>query len=370
MAKTYRVAIIGSTGRGNYGHGLDTVWKQTPQAEVVAVADDNEQGLSAAVKKTGAAKGYADYQKMLQQEKPDIVAVAPRWIDRHHEMVLACADAGAHVYMEKPFCRTMQEADDIVKAVETKHLKLVIAHQSRYSPVLKAIQKMIEEGQLGRVLEIRARGKEDRRGGAEDLWVLGTHVLDLMRALAGSDARACYARMTAKGEPVTKADVYPGNEGLGPLAGDGLSATYVFDNGLNGYFASYRNQAGNPRRFGLQIFGSKGIAELFSGYGVPGYFLPDSSWSPGRSGAKWVPITSNGPGKPESLKGSSLHHGNVAAVKDLIASIEEDRLPLGNVYNAAGATEMIHAVFESHRQGQPVELPLKNRQHPLTMLDA
>ncbi len=192
-------------------------------------------------------------------------------------------------------------------------------------------------------------------------------MLDLMRALAG-DARLCHARMTEKGKPVTQADVHPGNEGLGPLAGDGLTATYTFDNDVNGYFASYRNQGGNPRRFGLQIFGSKGVAELLTGYLVPGFFLADPAWSPGRSGAQWVPITSNGPGKPESIKGSSLHEGNVAAVKDLIASIEEDRQPLGNVYNAAGATEMIHAVFESHRQGGPVEFPLKNRQHPLTML--
>jgi predicted dehydrogenase len=143
----------------------------------------------------------------------------------------------------------------------------------------------------------------------------------------------------------------------------------VFDNNVNGYFASYRNQAGDPRRFGLQIFGSKGIVELFTGHLVPGYFLADSSWSPGRTNSQWVPISSNGPGKPESLDGGSLHSGNVAAVKDLIASIEEDRLPLGNVYNAAGATEMIHAVFESHRQGGPVELPLKNREHALTMLE-
>lgn len=368
MAKTYRVAIIGSTGRGNYGHGLDTVWHEIPQTEVVAVADDNEQGLEAAQKKTGAKQAYRDYEKMLREHKPDIVAVGPRWIDRHHEFVLACTAVGANIYMEKPFCRTLAEADEMVRAVESTHVKLAIAHQSRYSPVLTAVKRMIEEGRIGKMLEIRARGKEDRRGGAEDLWVLGTHVLDLMRALAG-DASSCYARMTNEGKPVTAADVYAGREGLGPLAGDGLSATYVFDNQVNGYFASYRNQAGNPRRFGLQIFGSQGIIEMFSGYNVPGYFLADSSWSPGRSKSQWVPVTSNGPGKPESLKGSSLHDGNVAAVKDLIAAIEEDRQPIGNVYNALGATEMIHAVFDSHRVGGPVEMPLKNRQHPLTMLD-
>ncbi|MEC9352083.1 MAG: hypothetical protein VYD81_02105 [Planctomycetota bacterium] len=43
--KKYRVAIIGRTGKGNYGHGLDTVWKEIKQAEIVAIADESPAGL-------------------------------------------------------------------------------------------------------------------------------------------------------------------------------------------------------------------------------------------------------------------------------------------------------------------------------------
>ena len=42
--KTYRVAVIGHTGKGNYGHGIDTVWLKVPQCEIVAVADADEKG--------------------------------------------------------------------------------------------------------------------------------------------------------------------------------------------------------------------------------------------------------------------------------------------------------------------------------------
>ena len=61
--------------------------------------------------------------------------------------------------------------------------------------------------------------------------------------------------------------------------------------------------------------------------------------------------------------------GNVAAVKDLIAAIEENRQPKCSVYEARGATEMIVACFESQRVGRPVPLPLVNRKNPLTMLE-
>ena len=62
------------------------------------------------------------------------------------------------------------------------------------------------------------------------------------------------------------------------------------------------------------------------------------------------------------------HPGNLLIVRDLIRSIEEDGQPLGSIYEGRGATEMIVAVFESHRQGGPVKLPLENRNNPLTML--
>ena len=66
--KPYRVGVIGHTGRGNYGHGLDTVWREVPGTQVVAVADANPKGLDAAVKRLKAPKGYADYRKMLDAE--------------------------------------------------------------------------------------------------------------------------------------------------------------------------------------------------------------------------------------------------------------------------------------------------------------
>src|SRR5437763_1297276 len=188
MPKAYRVAVIGRTGRGNYGHGLDVVWKSVDNVEIVAVADSDERGRATAAKRLGAKNAYADYRLMLEKEKPQIVSVADRHLDQHRDMVLACARAGASVFLEKPMARTLAEADEMVKACETHHVKLAIAHQTRYSPRLKRVRELIAAGRLGDLLELRGRGKEDARGGGQDLMVLGTHVMDLMRLLVG-DAR-------------------------------------------------------------------------------------------------------------------------------------------------------------------------------------
>ena len=267
MAK-HRIGIIGHTGRGNYGHDVDNVWLQFATCEIVGVADADETGRAAAAKRLKAPAAFADFRKMLDETKPTIVSVCPRWIDQHRDMVLACAERGIHVYMEKPFCRSPAEADEIIAACEKHDVKLALSHQTRYSPKLPVIRDMILDGQIGDLLELRGRGKEDARGGGEDLWVLGSHVMNLIHFFGG-EPQWCFATVQQAGRPIKKSDVYEGKEGIGPLAGDHVTATYGLEDGVTAHFGSKRNAAGG--RFGLQIFGSKGVIEILTDAGdLPG----------------------------------------------------------------------------------------------------
>ena len=111
-----------------------------------------------------------------------------------------------------------------------------------------------------------------------------------------------------------------------------------------------------------------GILQLTTGSLPAAYFLDDPAWFPGKSKGAWQEITSAGLGKPEPLKDGGLGLGNIWIAKDLIDAIEKDRQPLGSIYDGRAALEMILAVYESHRMKGPVEIPLKNRKHPLTLL--
>lgn len=366
MAAKYRVAVIGDSKRGQYGHGIDTVWLKLPECRIVGVADPDAAGLAAAVKRLEAPQGYADYRKMLDETQPDIVAIGPRWLDQHRDMVVEAAGRGLHIYMEKPMCRTLVEADEMVAACEKNQVKLAIAHQTRYSPKLHVVRDMIYDGKIGRVLELRGRGKEDRRGGGEDLWVLGSHIMNLIHHFGG-EPQWCFATVSQGGHPISRQDVVQGNEGIGPLAGDALVAMYGLEDGVTATFGS-RREAGNGARFALQIFGSEGMIEILTGHLPAVHYLPDPTWSPGRSGAKWIPVSSAGPGEPEPLTDGGLDAGNILACRDLIAAIEQDRLPECNVFEGRMTIEMIAAVFESHRLGAPVGIPLKNRENPLKLL--
>jgi predicted dehydrogenase len=360
----YRVAVIGRTGKGNYGHSLDTVWLKCDKVEIVAVTDENETGRAAAAKRLGAKNAYADYKQMLEKEKPQIVAVADRWPDCHRDMVVACAEYGASIFLEKPAAQTLQQADEMVTACEKHHVKCAIAHQTRCSPRVKVIKDLIGAGKIGDVMELRGHGKEDKRGGGEDLMVLGTHTFDLMRHLVG-DAKWAFARIEQGGRKAVAGDVRQGGEQIGPILGDHITATYGFTGGAVGHFFTHVAKAGANTRYWLEVRGTKGTIHVGFGTLPTAYLCEDPGGMFGNSKAAWQEITSAGLGKPEPLTAKELDNGNILIVNDLIEAIEKDRAPLSGLHDGRAALEMILAVYESHRLERAVELPLKNRKHPL-----
>ena len=341
-----------------------------PKLLVVAVADDDPAGRALAAKRLKVEKTYDDYRTMLVREKPQFVVVAPRWLDGHKDMILACAESGVlGVLCEKPLAPDLASCDAIVDACERSHMKLAMAFQTRYSPRYERIKSLIAEGAIGEVLELRGRGKEDRRGGGEDLMVLGVHILDLCHDLLG-DPAWCFARVTDQGRPVGPTEVRSGAEGIGPLAGDRVDAMFGFKaTPVIAHFASSRpNEPG--RRFGLTICGSKGCIWMSTGWMSPAFHLADPTWiATGK--VPWSPITIARRDKPEPVAENGLAAGNRAIVADLIHAVETDTQPRTHVRAARTAVEMVLACYASHGQGGMVALPLADRaQHPLTRLQS
>lgn len=365
------VAVIGHTGRGNYGHGLDTMWLKIDETQVVAVADADPRGLSLATKRLEGAKGFADYQVMLHTIKPEYVAVCPRHPDQHFDMVLAAIEAGAKgIYCEKPFVRNPAEADALIAAANKRGTKVAVAHRNRYHPALEHIDKLIESGELGKVLELRGKGKGDHRGGGEDLWVLGSHIVNLFCYFGGGKPKSASGMLLQDGKLVTREDVKRGNEGLGPLAGNEVHARFLMDNGLVAYYESIANDGTSPDGYCFQIIGSKGIVTWHIDRDPVAHFTPGNPYNPANTPRKWIPITSQGVGKEETDRGSIQEvHNHVAAGTDLLGAVSGNSAPKCDIQDAAWTVEMICGVFESHRQGgKIVEFPLQERENPLGKL--
>jgi predicted dehydrogenase len=356
MAKQYRTAVIGRTGRGNYGHGLDTAAKTHPRLQVIAVADDDPDGLKKAADRLGVKAVYADWRRMLAAEKPEIAVIAMRWIDCHEEMAVAAAKAGCSIFMEKPMAPSLAACDHIIEACDAAGTRIVLAHNMRCCPILDNVRSRISEGVIGDLLELRARGKEDKRAGGEDMMVLGTHLFDMMRRFGG-DPEWVFGRVTLGGRDITRADVtLNGPEAMGAIAGDEITGVFGFSSGPVGHFASKKNSDVSGQRWGLDLVGNKATLRIRAAH-VPEIWLTSSR--PDQD-PKWVRLLI-----PESIGPRSQEQANHLLIDDLVAAMESKSEPQAGGRTARWTIEMAHGIYASQRTGGRVKLPLKERLNPL-----
>lgn len=346
-----RVAVIGRSGRGNYGHQLDLAFTGHERAEIVAVADEREAGLREARERTGAPQGYIDFRVMLERERPDLVVVAPRWVDCHEEMALAALDAGAHVYCEKPIAQTLEQADAMVAAAKARGLLFGVALPAVHEPRFARLRALLDDGLIGDVLQLKGLCKWDHRSGGQDFTVLGVHFADMIRRLGGA-AVSCTGHLIGGGGP------RDGDEQVGPVDGRGMWGAYGLRSGLLATIESWpcgvEDRARHPYR--LEVHGTKGILVHRAPYADHSLWHHDGPVTlPGES--KWTRI----PTEPIARYGD--YHRLAAA--DYLDAIDKGREPACSGEDGTAALEMVHAVYASVLAGTTVPLPLAERAHPL-----
>ena len=227
---------------------------------------------------------------------------------------------------------------------------------------------MIADGIIGKITALRGRGKEDHRGGGEDLWVLGTHVFDLFNALAG-DPVSCSAEIRTEGKLVEANDIKTGNEGLGLIAGDELHARWKMKNGWHATFDSIRNHGKRESNFGMQIIGNEGVIDLRCDCEPFAHIREGIPWLPTEKASDWIPISSHGVGQKETLAIRLLVHHHKAVLLDLIDSVEQGGTPKCGLEEGISTVRYVQSVFASHAQmGKVISFPLKYRENPLSLL--
>lgn len=371
MTTTYRVVAIGHTGRGDYGHAIDLSAAELPQVELVAVADPDPAGRAAAQSRTRAPRAYADYRAMLVQERPDLALVCPRWCDQHVAMILACIDAGVRgIYCEKPLAPTLADADEVLAACRRAGVWLTVAHRSRENPYLQRAHDLLAGGELGRLEALRAHGKFDQRAGAMDLAVLGAHLFDQMRCLAGAPTWV-FGTVTERGRPIMREDARPGAEGVGLIAGDRIAAMFGFPDGVVGYYETYPGDRAGSRWYGVEVYGTRGILALRNLPRGEVYRYPYGLWLPPAADGVWERILL--PEWEERTDGTPrrdrdwTHESNRRHLLSLIRAVESEAEPRDTttVAEAVAVQEMVTGIYASHLAGARLSLPLTDRGDPL-----
>ncbi|WP_116133432.1 Gfo/Idh/MocA family protein [Tropicimonas sp. IMCC34043] len=195
-----RVGIIGASfARDAYL----PAFRHIAGAKVVALASGRIASAKAAAEPHGIGAVYDDWQRMLDEQKPDLVCIATP-TNLHLPMTLAAIAAGAHVLCEKPTAMTADEARAMLDAAEGAGRVHMIDHELRFNPNRARISAMIAEGDLGEIRHVnitnigaswndpasRPMGDwwSDAAQGGGRLGANGSHQVDMLRWWLGEPA--------------------------------------------------------------------------------------------------------------------------------------------------------------------------------------
>jgi predicted dehydrogenase len=218
-------------------------------------------------------------------------------------------------------------------------------------------RQALREGLIGEVVEMRAYGKQDTRAGGEDLMVLGSHLMDIMRAIAG-DPISCTSRVLQQGRPITKSDARLVKDNVGLVAGDEVFANFAFTKGVNATFTSAARLKETFGEWGIEILGSKGAARINCDVPALVFIRRSGKWTAAGRTDNWVPLDA------KDLR--TVAETKMNPVSDWLEAIAKNREPECSGRNGAWAVEMVMAVYHSALNGGAgIPFPLKTRTHPL-----
>ncbi|MCL6431092.1 MAG: Gfo/Idh/MocA family oxidoreductase [Anaerolineae bacterium] len=167
MVRTYRLGVIGFAHM-HVNHLLDQFAK-LPNVEWVACADTvpavpsrsslpgtRTYNLKRAREVTGIPKVYEDYREMLEKERFDAIIFCPENA-RHGEVAEAIAEKGIHMLTEKPMAASLSEGLRMARAVKAAGVALMVNWPTTWSPAIRAMKRLIDEGVIGEVWEVKWR---------------------------------------------------------------------------------------------------------------------------------------------------------------------------------------------------------------------
>ena len=126
-----------------------------PGADLVGICDERRDEMSGAIESLAIAeeKVYTDYRKCLEETRPDLVILCPATAE-HGLWVERVAPFGTHVFVEKPFAASVEEADRMIAAVARTGKQLVINWPLRWVATHVTTRRLIAEGLIGEVAEV------------------------------------------------------------------------------------------------------------------------------------------------------------------------------------------------------------------------
>jgi predicted dehydrogenase len=154
---TFKVGLVGCGDIAGWTY-LPGTLALRGTVDIVATCDVVPERARSAAEEYGGpgCRVHTSLEQLLADPDVEGVEVLTPWT-LHYEMCLAALQAGKHVYVQKPMCQTLQEADRLVEEAERRGVLLMAAPPSAVDPIVQRIGRLVREGAVGKVALVAAR---------------------------------------------------------------------------------------------------------------------------------------------------------------------------------------------------------------------
>ena len=346
MPNKIRWGVIGSGGiarRRTIPEGI----AKASNARLSAVFDQDPKA-NAEVAKQFKATPVAGLDELLAKEIDAVYIATPAHL--HYDHVKACAEAGKHVFCEKPLGMTVAQAQEMIALCDRAGIMLGCAFMMRFVAQHQEALKLIEQGRLGQLVYARAQlscwypplenawRQDPTTGGGGALMDMGGHCIDLLEMLLGN---------------VVKVICFINNTIHDYRSEDSAVATLFFENGAMGTVDTF---------LCIPDAGSKNVLEI---YGSKGSILAQGTIGQGPAG-RMVAFLEGDDGAYDAQQTRAADQGMVidpkpvntyqAEIEEFSKAILEDRQPLIDGQLGLRSQKILAACYESARSGKAVEV--------------
>lgn len=251
MSKNIKIGVIGA-GRIGKLH-TENIYKNFRSVKIKAVADVFADQITDWATGLGITEIYTDYHQILNDPEIDAVLICSS-TDTHSQITIEAANAGKHIFCEKPIDLAVDRIEAALAAVEKAGVKLQVGFNRRYDHNFRQIGEMVQQGKVGDVHIVKVTSRDPEPPPMNYVKVSGgifldmtIHDFDMVRYLSGSEVEEVYANAAVLVDPA-----------IGE-AGDVDTAiiNLKFKNGAIGVIDNSRKAVyGYDQR--VEVFGSQG----------------------------------------------------------------------------------------------------------------
>ena len=281
---------FGIVGIGMMGRMHATSLQRNPHAEVVAVCARTESKVKAFQEEFGVPYGYTNVDELVNNPEVDAIVVATG-ADAHKAPCLAACKAKKHIFCEKPLAKTIEDCEEIEKAVAENGSKcFTVGFMRRFDKSYAEAKRKIDNGDIGKVVLVRSYTQDPRstiestlkfapHSGGQYLDMC-VHDIDLIRWFTGSNVKNVWAI-----GGVFEFDLYKELNDA-----DNAAATIQMENGAMGFMFTNRTHAagsnveteiiGTHGTLRIANVGAKNLLNIVDEHGSREEYYPDfmSRW--------------------------------------------------------------------------------------------